>query len=192
MLRRRGYLYDTSTWPTFIGPLARVYYFMASDLTKEDEEKRKLLFGSFSEGFRRLKAYRWEIEEAGLVELPVTTFPILRVPFHVSYLLYLSTFSAWLARTYFQMAMWLCRMRGVQPTLLLHPLDFLGCNDTEALSFFPAMKLRSDEKMRQLDTYLQIFRKRFDVRTVSEHVRQRERRRVPCPFVKPRFPQGSR
>jgi len=190
VLKRREYLYDASTWPTFIGPLARTYYFMASDLNKEDEEERRLLFGSFPDGPRRLGAYRWEINDEGLVAQPVTTFPILRVPMHVSCLPYLSPFSPWLARTYFRTAMWLRRGRGVQPTLLLHSLDVLGRKATEALAFFPAMKLRSGERIKQFDTCLQIFRRCSDVRTAGEHVRHVGEQGV-LPFVKPRFPKAS-
>ncbi len=41
ILTRRGYQYDASTLPTFIGPLARIYYFMTAKLTHEDKENRK-------------------------------------------------------------------------------------------------------------------------------------------------------
>ena len=40
------------------------------------EEKRKLLFGRFSEGFRPMKPYRWAVDGAELIEIPVTTMPI--------------------------------------------------------------------------------------------------------------------
>ena len=35
VLESRGYLYDASTLPTYLGPLARAYYFWKSDLSKE-------------------------------------------------------------------------------------------------------------------------------------------------------------
>ena len=55
VLESRGYKYDASTLPTFLGPLARAYYFAKSDLSKEEKRARKELFGKFSEGFRKLK-----------------------------------------------------------------------------------------------------------------------------------------
>ena len=55
VLYERNYLYDASTLPTFIGPLARMYYFWKSDFSKEEKKKRKSLFGPFTEGFRRMK-----------------------------------------------------------------------------------------------------------------------------------------
>ena len=42
VLERRGYIYDASTFPTFLGPLARAYYFMTAKLSKEEiKEIRK-------------------------------------------------------------------------------------------------------------------------------------------------------
>src|SRR5262245_51776450 len=39
-LVRQGYLYDASTFPTFLGPLARAYYFMTTKLNPEEMRKR--------------------------------------------------------------------------------------------------------------------------------------------------------
>ncbi len=36
----------------------------------------------------------------------------------------------------------MCRLRGVEPSVLLHPLDFLGANDIDSLAFFPGMRCR--------------------------------------------------
>jgi len=101
VLKRRRYRYDASTLPTFLGPLARAYYFMTAKLDAEERRKRKLLFGSARDGLRSIRAYKWRIGDETLLEIPVTTLPILRVPFHLSYILYLSTFSPALARAYF-------------------------------------------------------------------------------------------
>ena len=88
VLKSRGYLYDASTLPTYLGPLARAYYFAKSDLSKEEKKSRKELFGKFSEGFRRLKPYKWDLGNGKTItELPVTTMPVFKLPFHLSYLI---------------------------------------------------------------------------------------------------------
>jgi hypothetical protein len=129
VLVRRGYLYDASTLPTFIGPIARLYYLMNAKLKPEEKNLRSQLFGFYREGFRPIKPYRWRIEDKGLLEIPVTTMPISRLPFHASYLLYLSVFSESLALAYFSFALKLCQAAGIMPSLLLHTLDFLGYED---------------------------------------------------------------
>jgi hypothetical protein len=120
-LKRMGYAYDCSTFPTFLGPLGRLYYFMHSSLSKDELNTRKQLFGKFSEGFRPLKPYRWRTDAGELIEIPVTTMPIFKVPIHASYILYLSCYSQLLAFTYLRMALLLCKLTGTPPSILLHP-----------------------------------------------------------------------
>jgi peptidoglycan/xylan/chitin deacetylase (PgdA/CDA1 family) len=168
VLERRGYLYDASTFPTFLGPLARVYYFFHSNLTAGDKKQRKALFGSISDGFRPLKPYRWNGKD-GLLEIPVTTMPIFRLPIHLSYILYLSEFSVALATFYFRAAMQLCKLTGVSPSLLLHPLDFLGRDDNVGLDFFPGMDLPADRKIALVGRILDIYSDYFNVVCMKEH-----------------------
>jgi peptidoglycan-N-acetylglucosamine deacetylase len=172
-LHRRGYRYDASTLPTFIGPLARAYYFLNARLSEEQKNQRKALFGSLRDGLRPLRPYRWQIggedRGTGLIEIPVTTLPIFRVPFHFSYILYLAGYSRWLALIYFRTALMLCRLTGVQPSLLLHPLDFLGCDDLEGLDFFPAMNLTGEMKTSAVKRALASLKNRFDVVTIKAH-----------------------
>lgn len=171
ILSRRGYLYDASTFPTFIGALARAYYFWKSEgLTKEQKEKRKGLFGKFSDGFQPLKPYRWG-GSGGILEIPVTTMPVFRTPIHLSYVLYLSRFSKAAAELYFRTALGLCRLRGVQPSLLLHPLDFLGKDKVPQLSFFPGMDMETAEKLEFFDTLVGFIKNSFEPITMEQHAR---------------------
>jgi hypothetical protein len=170
VLEQRGYLYDASTLPTYFGPLARFYYFSNSTLSEENLKHRSSLFGPFRAGFQPLKPYRWRGKD-GLLEMPVTTMPILRAPIHLSYILYLSTFSAALAVGYFRAALALCRLTGVSPSMLLHPLDFLGEDDKVGLDFFPGMKLRSDQKLRLVGEVLRIYCDDFQVVSLRQHAR---------------------
>jgi Predicted xylanase/chitin deacetylase len=188
VLKRRGYRYDCSTFPTFLGPLARAYYFFTAKLSSDQKEQRKQLFGGFEDGFRPLRPYRWELSDGPLLEVPVTTMPVFRIPFHVSYLLFLARFSPWLARTYFRIALDLCRLTRVEPSLLLHPLDFLGSDDGLApLAFFPGMDVPASKKLAWLDGYLADYAKRFTVLPMGKHADAIAARSSDLPLVKPRF-----
>jgi hypothetical protein len=186
VLVRRGYLYDASTFPTFLGPLARAYYLMTTKLTAEERQQRQVLFGSLRDGWQPLKPYRWRLAEGELIELPVTTMPLCKVPIHVSYLLYLGMFSTALALRYFHTALWLCRLTGTQPSLLLHPLDFLDKDDVPALAFFPAMSLPSAKKMAVLSDVLRLLSNYFSICTLQQHATIATRE-VELAFVTPRF-----
>jgi len=170
VLEARGYQYDASTFPTFIGPFARFYYLRHSNLKGGDLEKRNMLFGSLMDGFRPLAPYRWR-HGKGLVEIPVTTMPIVRMPIHLSYLLYLSSFSTSLALSYFRVALELCRIRRISPSLLLHPLDFLGPEDRIGLEFFPGMRLSKVQKLAFLHQTIAALATHFRVTSLLEHSR---------------------
>ncbi|MCU0567276.1 MAG: polysaccharide deacetylase family protein [Oculatellaceae cyanobacterium Prado106] len=187
VLKRRGYQYDASTFPTFLGPLARAYYFMTSKMSPAEREKRKALFGSFKDGFQPLKPYQWRMGGDRLTEIPVTTLPIFKIPIHFSYLLYLATYSPTLTFLYFRFALWLCKLTKTQPSLLLHPLDFLGCDDVPELAFFPAMNQPTHKKLRVLRKTLQMLAQEFTVVPVGYHARMvLETRHLPVKDPKPK------
>ncbi|MCY7345569.1 MAG: hypothetical protein LH614_05045, partial [Pyrinomonadaceae bacterium] len=125
----------------------------------------------FSDGFQSLKPYKWRIGEKTLVEIPVTTLPIFKTPIHASYVIYLSTFSKTLARSYWKTAIEMCRASGTQLSLLLHPLDFLSGEDAPELKFFPAMNLPIDEKLAFVGEILETLTGKFEVVNMREHAR---------------------
>jgi hypothetical protein len=188
ILTRRGYLYDASTLPTFLGPVARLYYFMTSKLSPEEKRQRQALFGAAGEGFRPLGPYRWRINGGRLIEIPVTTLPFARLPIHVSYLLYLSVFAPRLALLYFRTALTLCRIAAVAPSLLLHPLDFLGGDEVAELAFFPAMELKGATKLAFVTRVLDLLTAHFTVVPMRRHA-QEAARVGRLPLVAPHFPQ---
>ena len=168
-LVRRGYEYDGSTFPTYLGPIARAYYFFKSKLSKEQKEERKELFGSWKDGFQSNKPFEWEFGNGRLLEIPVTTMPIFKVPIHASYVMYLATYSKTIAKIYFWTALKMCRLMGVQPSILLHPLDFLGAEDDGDLSFFPGMNQPAQNKIDLLSDCMEMMTGQFNVVTMRKH-----------------------
>jgi hypothetical protein len=152
-----------------LGPAARAYYFLTARLSREQRAVRKQLFGRFSEGFRPLRPFIWPGLSSELVEIPVTTMPLLKLPIHVSYLLYLSRYSVSLASSYFRTALALCRATGIQPSLLLHPLDFLGAEDDGDLGFFPAMNMPARKKLSVVTRAIDTLAAQFHVVTMRQH-----------------------
>jgi len=170
VLSAAGYQYDATTFPTMLGPVARRYYLRVSPgLSDEERQKRSRLFGTLADGRQPLQPYFWQLSKSRLLEIPVTTMPILRVPFHQSYLLYLSKFSKRLSLLYLELALSLCRRLELEPSFLLHPLDFLGGDNVDDLSFFPGMAIPTAEKLLFLDSVLAILKRRFNVVNVGQH-----------------------
>lgn len=170
VLATRGYEYDCSTLPTYVGPFARAYYFFKSpQMSAEEKEKRKKLFGKLSDGFQTLKPHFVEAAGRTLVEIPVTTFPFVKTPIHASYLLYLSTFSRTAALAYWRSALLACKLTGAEPSLLLHPLDFLSGDDVGELKFFPGMGMSLESKLNTMSEVLSIYAENFDIVSIGEH-----------------------
>ena len=191
VLAERGYRYDASTFPTFLGPLARLYYFRRARLEQAEKQDRELLFGTLRDGLRPLRGYKWR-ELTGpnkreLLEIPVTTAPLAKTPIHCSYLLYLAGYSAPLARLYFKTALGLCRLAGVTPSLLLHPLDFLGGDTESDLSFFPAMNQTTARKCELMEEFLALYKRHFDVTTMAGHADALDAQGAALRRVTPKF-----
>ena len=171
VLQERGYKYDASTLPTYLGPIARMYYFWTANLSKEEKEERKGLFGSFKDGLRPLKPYYWQLpNNEKILELPVTTIPIVKTPFHLSYLLFLSGISIHLMDFYLNVAIRFCQMTGTRPSYLLHPLDLIGGDQVPELKFFPGMNISSERKVEVFSRVMKKLGKHFELVNMSQHV----------------------
>jgi peptidoglycan/xylan/chitin deacetylase (PgdA/CDA1 family) len=188
VLARRGYLYDATVFPNLLNPLARAYFFATSNLSKEEKERRKALFGTWSDALKPLKPYLWELDGRQLLEIPVTTMPLFKIPIHLSYILYLSKFSRPLARVYFRFALAMCALTRTQPSILLHPLDFLGREDVRELAFFPGMDLSRDAKLALVGEALDLMAEKFELLTMrghAERLAQSAQLRVMFPEAEP-------
>lgn len=176
VLESRGYRYDASTLPTFLGPLARMYYFQKSDLSKEEKKARKELFGKFSEGFRKLKPYKWDLGNGKtLAEIPVTTMPVFKLPFHLSYLIYLGNISMPLMKLYLATAIRMCKITRTPISFLLHPLDLIGGDQITDLAFFPGMNVGSEKKVEIFKNVIHSLQKYFEMVNMSQHISHLEK-----------------
>jgi hypothetical protein len=166
VLRLRGYQYDASILPTFVGPVARFYFQLVNKLPARERGRRKLLYGGFSNATLPLRPFE---VRSGLMEVPVTTMPLLRLPMHLSYLLFIAKYSSALAKLYWNMGVQLCRLNRCAPSLLLHPTEFLGLNDVPEMKTFPAMGIPVEKKIALVDYTLASMKKYWAVGTVSDH-----------------------
>lgn len=170
LLAGRGYVYDASTLPTYLGPLARAYFLATARMNAAERRQRAQLFGTFVDGLRPSGAYQWRLSNGrSLLEIPVTTVPGVKTPFHMSYLLYLSRFSPGLMRSYLRTALSLCRRRNIAPSFLLHPLDVLGPEQAPQLAFFPGMAMPGNIKRALVREVLQTLAGEFALGPMSTH-----------------------
>jgi peptidoglycan-N-acetylglucosamine deacetylase len=174
ILDELDYDYDCSVLATWIGPLARLYYLRTNtDLDPTEREQRKALFGAASDALLPNRPFAWTARDQAsvveLTEIPVTVFPILRVPMHASYVIYLSGFSMVAAKAYVRLALAVCRATRTEPSLLLHPLDLLDAADAPGLEFFPGMQLDHGRKMAVLSDLLEQLGNHHRLVGMAEH-----------------------
>ena len=170
VLNKRGYIFDASTLPTWLGPIARYYYFWKSDLSNEEKQSRKELFGKFSDGFRDLKPYKWDLgEEKSITEIPVTTVPIFKMPFHMSYLIFLGNMSMVLMSFYLGIAISLCKITKTPISFLLHPLDLIGGDQITQLAFFPGMNVTSNMKVKIFKQVILTLSRKYKIVNMSDY-----------------------
>jgi len=171
ILKERGYLFDASTFPTYLGPIARLFYLATAKPDAEQKKQLDTLYGTWSAGLRSLKPYFWHTDHGPLLELPVTTFPLFRVPIHGSYLGFIAQYSPWLARLYFRLAILACRIVGITPSFLLHPLDFMGSDEIEGLEFFPGMRVPGARKRELMSWALRHLASQYEVMPMGAYAR---------------------
>lgn len=173
VLERRDYIFDASILPTYLSPLMRRYYFWKSKLSKEQKKSRKELFGSFREGFYPLKPFYWKLKsEKSLLEIPVTTMPFFKFPFHQSYLIYISNISYGLMKLYLRFSIFMCKLTKTSPSFLLHPLDLIGSKEAPELSFFPGMNVQSEKKLKIFEYALLKLKNNFELYPMGEFAKQ--------------------
>jgi hypothetical protein len=148
-------------------------------LSNEEKEDRKELFGKVRDGLQSNMPFEWHWRGRRLVEVPVTTMPLFKAPIHGSYILYLGKFSVTLAKLYFWMALKMCKFAGVEPSILLHPLDFMGQEDDADLAFFPAMDQPAQKKIDLMSDCLEMLSNNFEVVNMLDYVEEADKFLMP-------------
>lgn len=176
ILERLNYRYDASSFPTSMAPIARAVFLARTNLKGKELERAKKLYGGFAS--MRKPNQPHEMQGSPLVEVPVTTMPLLRTPIHFSYLMFLASFSELAAKAYFQMTLKMCKFTGTSPSLLLHPPDFMGADDSHDLGHMPGMKMTASKKLAFMHWALKLYSRHFDVQTIGSWVEDHFRKHV--------------
>ncbi|WP_416308174.1 polysaccharide deacetylase family protein [Neptunicella sp. SCSIO 80796] len=167
-LFKLGFSYDASTLPNSVGALARWYHqkSMKTGTAKQDKQ----LYGSLEQAWQPLKPYYWQYQQQQLLEIPVTSMPLLRLPFHGTYLHYLADRSEKLALGYFKTALLLCRLRRIEPSFLLHCTDFIGYDDGIDLDYLPGMRRSCAQKMAFMHQVMGLFQQYFRPLSMRDYI----------------------
>jgi peptidoglycan/xylan/chitin deacetylase (PgdA/CDA1 family) len=172
ILISQGYIYDASTLPCYITILARIYFFRGDNLSSSVKKKIRNSSDGFSEGRRPIMPYYWNVPNRGyLLEIPVTTVPIFKTPFHLSYLIFLAKLSPIVMNFYLKLGLSLIKAKNIEPSFLIHPTDILGIEQVPDMNFFPGMALSASKKLTILKNVVKEISKHYKLVKMKEHAR---------------------
>ncbi len=167
VLQGMGYRYDASVFPTFLGSFLRQSALKGVTIPAAQQPVKE--FGQWTDGFRTLRPHLWQLDQGEILEIPVTTMPVFRIPIHLTYLHFMAEKSEWLAKFYLGLTLTLCQIFRVEPSILLHSLDFIAADRVPELRDFPGMGDHTEAKCARTIGYLQQIQKRFTLVQLTEY-----------------------
>lgn len=172
ILADRGYRYDSTVLPTFVGPVVERAFFRSARLDPEARGIRRGMFGRFRDGVRPNRPHVVSAPAGrAILEYPPTTMPIVRLPWHPTWLQLLALRSEPLAMAWHRLGVAGCRLAGRGPTVVLHPTDFLGDDLVPELSFFAPMRRPTALKRAFLGRVLAALQASFSLQPLGDRAR---------------------
>lgn len=174
VLDSRGYKYEASLLPTVLGPVLRWYHRRSMENTPESESRSDEIFGPWTDCRLPLAPFRWQHDGFTLLEVPVTTVPLVRLPVHMSYLHALAAVSPHLARGYLKASLQLSRLFSHPVSHLIHPPDVLDEGDAPELAYLPGMRTPWQAKLELVASTLRSILKGHRGQRHIDHVNSLE------------------
>jgi len=98
--------------------------------------------------------------------------PVFKIPFHQSYLIYISHVSPALMKAYLGFSIFMCKLTRTSPSYLLHPLDVIGSDHAPELAFFPGMNVQSEKKIKIFEDAMKMLKKNFELLPMGEFAKR--------------------
>jgi peptidoglycan-N-acetylglucosamine deacetylase len=168
ILEDKGYVYDSSLMPTYYGPLLKRIKFSSLMINRDDH-----YLGRFIYGFSSLKPYYpdkiklWKKGGMKIIEIPITTMPGLRLPFHASF-----TFAAYqvgFGSALFDLGFALLRMTSCPLNFVFHTNELSDPIEDREIRRQYGLKLPLKEKYGLCNHMLNAIRNDYDIITSLEY-----------------------
>lgn len=170
ILEDKGYTYDSSLLPTYYGPLFRKIKFSSLRITRNDNYLGKSIYG-----LSPLRPYHpsyeaiWKRGQMKIIEIPITTIPWLRLPFHTSFTLagYHMGFGCGL----FKLGYALLSLTNLPLNFVFHTNELSVPIYEERIRRQLGLNLPLETKQKICDYILRTIKKDFDILTTLEYSR---------------------
>jgi hypothetical protein len=170
ILESRNYLYDSSLLPTFYGPWLKKLKLSSLKITRKDHYLGRAIYG-----FSSLAPYHpcnnavWKKGNMKIVEVPITTMPVLRMPFHMSFnfAMYHLGFGCGL----FNLGYMLLNMTSLPLNFVFHTNELSDSIHIKKIKRQFGLSLPLETKQRICNQVLTAIKKNFNIVTTAEFVR---------------------
>lgn len=155
LLQDHGYLYDSSAFPTSIGPLLSLSQRLLSGRSQTSYPWLSQLFAPCGP-YRPVPGNLYRGGGTGIVEIPVTVLPMLRLPLNFSY-------GALLGEWYFRIGLRWAIMAGDPVNFLFHLVDFADPIHDPQFRWVPGVRLPLARRLTLAEGVLRFLRERTEV-----------------------------
>lgn len=161
LLEKFGYLYDSSIWPSYLSPFLKLWQrFIISKRSTGYNYSLSLMFSPIKPYFPSEKNFYWP-GSRNILEIPVTTLPFLRMPFHFSYL-FLGK------KQYFNFGLWLLKRRCKYLNFIFHLIDLVGSDRLKDTHFLFSPKMLTETKLKIAEYVLSKIQKEYTLLPTRE------------------------
>ncbi len=171
ILEDRGYIYDSSLLPTYYGPLLRKLKFSSLHISRQDHYLGRSIYG-----LAPLRPYHpsseaiWKKGKMKIMEIPITTMPWLRLPFHTSFTL--AACQLGLGCGLFNLGYWLLSLTNLPLNFVFHTNELSIPISEEKIKRQLGLNLPLETKQKICGYILGTIKKDFDILTTLEYSRK--------------------
>lgn len=172
ILRERGYLYDSSVLAMPYAPLLR---WCKERISSAGHGKTRYL-GRAVYGFAPLRPYQpaeramWKRGRSEMAEVPITTMPFLRLPFHASFNLALRSLGG--GNALFNIGYACARRTRTPLNYVFHACELADNPGDERLQRHWGLGLPLEERLEMVDSLIQKITQNYDVMPTREFVKR--------------------
>jgi hypothetical protein len=168
ILEGRGYIYDSSLMPTYYGPIFKLLKFSSSKITRKNH-----YLGRPAYGLSPLSPYHpdgkkiWKRGDMNLLEIPITTMPCLRIPFHASFTF--ATYQLGFGIALFDMGYRLLKATNLPLNFVFHTNELSDPVKDSRIRRQYGLSLPLEDKYRICRRILDAIHKDFTFKTTTEY-----------------------
>jgi len=177
ILQDRGYAYDSSLMPTYYGPLLKRLKFSSLRINRKNH-----YLGRFIYGLAPLKPYHphenklWKKGSMKIIEIPITTMPALRLPFHASF-----TFAAYqmgLGSVLFDIGYALLKMTAYPLNFVFHTNELSDPISDVSIKRQYGLKISLKEKNKLCNHMLSVIKNDYNIITSFEYAKLLQNKKI--------------